>query len=310
MTPDPVRVAITPRSFRATRGAHHERLRRHGLAPVYPSHDRVLSEAELVRLVRGTAALIVGLDPVTADVIDAGPLHVVVKYGSGTDNIDVAAARRRGVSLGATPGTNARSVAELTIALLLALARHVCHHDRTVRAGEPDRRTGIELRGRLLGVVGLGAVGSEVARLACAFGMRVVAHDPNVTSDDVEMVTLDELLERSDAVSLHVPLTDRTRGIIGADAVRRMRNGALLVNTARGELVDEEPLAAALTSGALGGAALDVFAPDSRLPRLDNVIASPHAGAATVEAVERTALTAVDEVRRLLTAGGRVSWWR
>jgi D-3-phosphoglycerate dehydrogenase len=273
---------------------------------VYPPHDRVLSEAEMRELVAGCEALIVGLDPVTAGVLDAGPLRVVVKYGSGADNIDTAAARHRGVLIGATPGANARSVAELTMALLLALARHLCHHDRSLRDGHPDRRTGIELRGRVLGLVGLGAVGREVAAIARGFGMRVIAHDPHVHCGDVESVGLDELLARADAVSLHVPLNDGTRGMISTAAMRRMRPGALLVNTARGELVDEQALATALTDGALGGAALDVFASDpvrSPLLRLDNVIASPHAGAATVESIERTGVIAVDQVNRLL--GGR-----
>jgi D-3-phosphoglycerate dehydrogenase len=300
-------VAVTPRSFRATPGAHHDRLTRHGLTPVYPPHDRILSADELASLVTGCAALIVGLDPVTAAVLDAGPLRVVVKYGSGMDNIDLDAARGRGVRVGGTPGANARSVAELTMALLLSLARHVCHHDRAVRADAgagaargAGRRTGIELRGRVLGLIGLGAVGHEVATLAAAFGMRVLAHDPFVHSGDVETVGLAELLARADAVSLHAPLTDATRAILGADALRRMRPGALLVNTARAELVDDEQVAAALSDGTLGGAALDVFTAGSPLLRLDNVIASPHAGAATVEAVERTGVAAVDEVYRLL----------
>jgi phosphoglycerate dehydrogenase-like enzyme len=301
------RVAITPRSFRSAPGTHHDRLREHGWEAVFPESDTVLTEAEMVRLVAGCDALIVGLDPVTASVLDAGPLRAVVKYGAGWDNIDLEAAQARTVAYGGTPGANARSVAELTLALLLALARHVTYHDRELKAGRHARRTGIELRGRVLGLVGYGAVGREVGRLGHAFGMRVVAHDPYVTEldPDVEPVSLAELLERADVVSLHVPLTDETRGIVDTGALRRMRPGALLINTARGGLVDEEALAAALTtSDGPAGAALDVFTEEhaaaSPLLRMDNVIASPHAGAATVEAIERTALAAVDEVSRLL----------
>ncbi len=301
------RVAVTPRSFRATPGTHHDRLRAHGLDPVFPDGDAVLTEAKMVRLVAGCEALIVGLDPVTAAVLDAGPLRAVVKYGAGTDNIDLAAARERGVAFGSTPGANARSVAELTFALLLALARHVTYHDRELRAGRQTRRTGIELGGRVLGLVGYGAIGREVGRLGRAFGMRVVVCDPYLTEPDesVEPVSLDELLARADAVSLHVPLTGETRGMLDAGALRRMRPGALLVNTARAGLVDEEALAALLpTPVGPSGAALDVLADDraDRAPllRLDNVIVSPHAGAATVDAIERTAVAAVDEVSRLL----------
>jgi D-3-phosphoglycerate dehydrogenase / 2-oxoglutarate reductase len=295
-------VAITPRSFRQTPGEHHDLLAESRLDVRFAHKDRPLDEAELMELVRGCEGLIVGVDPVTERVLEAGPLRVVVKYGSGTDNIDLGAAERLGVRVSSTPGANARSVAELTIALLFALARHVVAHDRAVRAGSWSRLGAIELAGKRLGVVGYGAVGRDVARLAACLGMDVVAHDPFVESDEVKLVGLDDLLAWSDAVSLHVPLDDSTRGMIGAKALGRMRSGALLVNTARGGLVDEDALADALSSGRLGGAALDAFAVEppsgSRLLGLDNVVLSPHAGAATAEAAQRTALQAVRQLLR------------
>lgn len=292
-------VAVTPRSFRQVPGAHLERLRERGVELRFPDAERPLEEPEMVALVRGCEGLIVGLDPVSAAVLDAGPLRVVVKYGSGLDNVDLEAAATRGVTVTATPGANARSVAELTIALLLALARHVVAHDRLVRAGSWTRRLGIELDGRRLGVVGYGAIGGLVGRLAAGLGMSVVARDPFVHDADVELVPLDELLRSSDAVSLHLPLDERTRGLIGARELALMPPGALLVNTARGGLVDEAALAGALRSGRLGGAAFDCFAeeplsPDSPLLALGSFIASPHAGAATEDAVGRTALQAVE----------------
>jgi D-3-phosphoglycerate dehydrogenase / 2-oxoglutarate reductase len=295
-------VAITPRSFRQTRGEHHDVLAESPLDVRFANQDRPLDEAELMELVRGCEGLIVGVDPVTERVLEAGPLRVVVKYGSGTDNIDLGAAERLGVKVSSTPGANARSVAELTIALLFALARHVVAHDRAVRAGSWSRLAAIELAGKRLGVVGYGAVGRDVARLATSLGMDVVAHDPFVKSDEVKLVGLDDLLASCDAVSLHVPLDDSTRGMIGAKALGRMRSGALLVNTARGGLVDEGALADALLSGRLGGAALDAFAVEppsgSPLLGLDNVVLSPHAGAATAEATQRTALQAVRQLLR------------
>jgi D-3-phosphoglycerate dehydrogenase len=295
-------VAITPRSFRQTPGEHHDLLDESPLEVRFPDKDRPLDEAELIELVRGCAGLIVGVDPVTERVLEAGPLRVVVKYGSGTDNIDLGAAERLGVKVSSTPGANARSVAELTIALLFALARHVVTHDRAVRTGSWSRRGAIELAGKRLGVVGYGAVGREVARLAASLGMEVVAHDPFVESADVELVGLDDLLTSCDAVSLHVPLDDSTRGMIGAKALERMRSGALLVNTARGGLVDEQALVDALSSGRLGGAALDAFVDEppsgSALLGLENVVLSPHAGAATVEAAQRTAVQAVRQLLR------------
>jgi D-3-phosphoglycerate dehydrogenase len=297
-------VAITPRSFRQTPGEHLERLRTSSLEPRFPEQDRPLSEEEMVELVRGCAGLIVGVDPVTEPVLAAGPLRVVVKYGSGLDNVDLEAAGRLDVTVRSTPGANARSVAELAIALLLALARNVAFHDRAVRSGSWSRRPGIEVAGRRLGIVGYGAVGRETARIAKGLSMEVVAADPLVADADVELVDLHTLLASSDAVSLHVPLDESTRGLIGAEALARMRPGALLVNTARGGIVDESALAEALRSGRLGGAALDAFAEEppgsSPLLALDNVVASPHAGAATTEAVRRTALAALDHLLREL----------
>jgi D-3-phosphoglycerate dehydrogenase / 2-oxoglutarate reductase len=295
-------VAITPRSFRQTPGEHHDLLGATPLEVRFPEKDRPLDEVELIELVRGCAGLIVGVDPVTERVIEAGPLRVVVKYGSGTDNIDLGAAERLAVKVSSTPGANARSVAELTIALLFALARHLVTHDQAVRAGSWSRLGAIELAGKRLGLVGYGAVGRGVARLAECLGMEVVAHDPFVDDADVPLVDFDELLTSCDAVSLHVPLDDSTRGMIGAEALERMRSGALFVNTARGGLVDEQALADAVSSGRLGGAALDTFKDEppsgSPLLRLENVVLSPHAGAATAEAAQRTSLQAVRQLLR------------
>jgi D-3-phosphoglycerate dehydrogenase len=218
------------------------------------------------------------------------------------DNIDVEAAEDLGVRVSSTPGANARSVAELTAALLLALARNVVLHDRGVRGGSWKRLTGIELAGKSLGIVGYGAIGREVARIAQALDMEVVAHDPLVADADVPLIPLDELLATSDAVSLHLPLTPETRGIVGSDELAAMKSTAFLLNTARGGLVDEDALADALRSGRLAGAALDGFEEeplgDSPLRGVDNVVLSPHAGAATHEAVLRTAAWAVDQLLR------------
>jgi D-3-phosphoglycerate dehydrogenase / 2-oxoglutarate reductase len=293
------RVAVTPRSLRQTPGAHLDRL--HAELDVrFPDLDRPLDEDEMVELVRDCAGLIVGIDPVTPRVLEAGPLRVVVKYGSGMDNIDVEAARSRGVQVSSTPGTNARSVAELAIALLLTLARNVALHDRGVRAGSWRRLTGVELAGKQLGIVGYGAIGREVARIARGLDMNVVAHDPLVEEADVALVPLDELYAASDAVSLHLPLTDETRGLVGERELATMKPTAFLINTARGGLVDEPALADVLRSGRLAGAALDGFEVeplgDSPLRQLDNVVFSPHAGASTHDAVLRTAAQAVDQL--------------
>jgi D-3-phosphoglycerate dehydrogenase len=295
-------VAVTPRSFRSTPGPHLDLLRESGLDVRFPELQRPLDEDEMVGLVEGCAGLVVGVDPVTRRVLEAGPLRVVVKFGTGTDNIDIAAAGELGVKVSSTPAANALSVAELTVALLLALARHVALHDRLARARSWERRLGIELAGKRLGIVGYGAVGREVARIAGALGMDVVAHDPFLSEADVELVDLGTLLGSADAISLHVPLSESTRDLIDAEALEQMRPGALLVNTARGGIVDEQALAEALRSGRLAGAAVDVFAEeppwDSPLVGLDNVVLSPHAGAATAEAARRAGLQAVEQLLR------------
>jgi phosphoglycerate dehydrogenase-like enzyme len=295
-------VAITPRSFRATPGPHLDLLGESGLEVRFPEQERPLSEGEMAELVCGCAGLIVGVDPVSRPVLEAGPLRVVVKYGSGTDNIDLAAANAIGAKVSSTPAANARSVAELALGLLVALARHIALHDRLIRDGSWTRRPGIELAGKRLGVVGYGAVGRETARLAAAIGMEVIAHDPFVSEADVELVDLETLLASADAVTLHVALDESTRGLIGAEALARMRPEALLVNTARGGIVDEAALAEALASGRLAGAALDVFADEppaaSPLLALENVVLSPHAGAATTEATRRAGVQAVRQLLR------------
>lgn len=298
-----IEVAITPRSFRETPGSHQTLLKTRGITPRYPDRDYPLDNAEMVALVAGCPALIVGTDEVSEDVLSAGPLRAVVKYGTGMDNIDLEAVKRHGVRVGSTPGTNARSVAELTIGLMLSVARNIPLHDRAVRAGEWSRRIGIELKGRRLGLVGYGAIGREVARLAAGLGMAVVAYDPYVEVD-IEGASLEDVLTNSDVISLHLPLTEETQGLLSADKIKTLKEGAVLINTARGGLVDEDALTDELHSGRLRGAAFDTFRsePSSESPLLESdlFVASPHVGAATMEAVERTGTLAIERLIKLL----------
>jgi phosphoglycerate dehydrogenase-like enzyme len=299
-----IRLAVTPRSFRAVPGRHQDRLREAGAEVRYPVVDRLLNEDEMVELVAGCDGLIVGLDPVSSRVLDAGPLRVVVKYGSGLDNVDLPAAAARGVPVLTTPGANSQAVAELTVGLLFALARRIVDHHVSAASGEWQRHIGLELRGRRLGLIGYGQVGRRVAALAEGIGMKVVASDPYVGEADVPLVPLGELVGSVDAVSLHLPLTQETRHLVDAAFLAKMRRGAWLVNTARGGLADLDAVVDALQTGQLGGAAFDDFEirpePDSPIWQLPNFIASPHAGASTVEAAERTGLAAVEAALRAL----------
>jgi D-3-phosphoglycerate dehydrogenase / 2-oxoglutarate reductase len=296
-------VAVTPRSFRQTPGEHHRLLDASGLEVRYPSVDRPLTEDELIALLRGCRGAIVGLDPVSRRVLDECRPEVVVRYGAGLDTIDLSAASRARVRVANTPGANAASVAELAIGLMFALARRVTQHNDIVRQGEWRRVIGVELAGRRLGVLGLGAIGRGVAARAAALGMEVVAHDPFAETEDVRLVSFDELLETCDVVSVHVPLSDATTHLFDAAAIERMRPGSFLINTSRGGIVDEAALADALRAGHLAGAAVDCFEaeppdPSNPLLGLDTVIALPHCGAATTEAAVRTGVLAVEELLR------------
>jgi D-3-phosphoglycerate dehydrogenase len=251
----------------------------------------------------------------TADIIEAADrLKFIGRAGAGVDNIDVGAATRRGIVVMNSPGGNTTSTAEHTIALMLALARHVPQAHRSVTAGEWDRSTyrGVELAGKTLGVIGLGRVGREVARRMRAFDMRVVAADPAVSSNDAaavgtKLVDMDTLLRQSDVVTIHVPLTNQTRHLIGAPEFARMREGALVVDCSRGGVVSEDALRAALDSGGLGGAALDVFTkePPGDHPLFGHPLCvfTPHLGGATWEARVRVAVDAAEAVAEALATG-------
>lgn len=253
---------------------------------------------------------------VTAALLEKAPkLRVVGRAGVGVDNVDMNAATRRGVLVMNTPGGNAVSVAEHTFALMLALARSVPQFNTSIHAGrwEKSSAMGRELRGKTLGIVGLGAVGTEVARRARAFEMRVLAHDPYVSaavareSQEVELAPLAEVLAQSDYVSLHAGLSPATEKMINAEAIRGMKRGARLINCARGELVDEPALAEALRSGQIAGAGLDTFAVEppvnSPLIGLPNVVATPHIAGTTEEAQEEVGILIAEQVRDYLTEG-------
>lgn len=270
-----------------------------------------LTEAALVPLVANIDAWIVrGATKVTRRLIEtASRLRWVARAGAGLDNIDVAAAKERRISVLNVPGANAVSVAELVFGLLLGLLRHIPAADASVRLGEwnKSRFMGRELRGKTLGIVGMGKIGRAVAHRARAFEMICVGCDPLVPDAEiramgVEPLPLDQLLTRADIVTLHVPMTPETKGMIGATEIARMTRGAILVNAARGGLVDEAALLAALESGSLSGAALDVFGDeppkDSPLLKHPRVVMTPHIGAATVEAQEAVG----EEIVKLLLA--------
>lgn len=278
-----------------------------------------LTEDQLVQLIPGFDALIVrSATKATRRVLEAGKaLRVVGRAGVGVDNVDEAAATERGILVMNTPHGNTLSAAEHTMALLLSLARNIPQASASLRRGEWDRKAfgGVELAGKTLGILGLGRIGKEVAARAKAFQMRVLAHDPYVSPEiakdlGIELVPRDQLLAESDFLTLHTPLSTDTRHLLGANELTAMKRGARLLNVARGGLVDESALAAALSSGHLAGAAFDVFEneppKDSPLLGAPNFVGTPHLGASTAEAQEKVALQIVEQVCDFL-ADGRIS---
>ena len=233
---------------------------------------------------------------VRKDLIDVCPnLKVIVRGGAGLDTIDHEYAKEKGIAVMNTPLANSKSVAELAIGYMLMMARSLYAASASIKAEKWEKKafTGVEIGGKTLGLIGIGNIGKEVAKRAVAMEMTVVAYDPFVKEAPagIKLVSLDELLAQADYISLHLPKTKESTGMISTDQFAKMKNGVRIVNCARGGIVDENALYEALTSGKVAGAALDVFAEepptDWKLAKLDNVIASPHIGAATKEAQAR-----------------------
>jgi D-3-phosphoglycerate dehydrogenase len=287
-----------------------ELLRKPGWEVSTPSRDGLAAS-----LAAADALIVRSATQVTEQILEAAPkLRVVGRAGVGVDNIDLDAATRRGVLVMNTPGGNAVSVAEHTLALLMAVARRIPQHSAAIHAGrwEKSGAQGVELRGKTLGLVGIGRVGNEVARRARAMEMLVLAYDPYVSESaardaGVELSGLTELLARSDFVSLHAALSPSTEKLINAEALAKFKPGAVLVNAARGELVDEVALADALHSGKLSGAGLDVFAEEppknSPLLGLPNAVFTPHIAGSTREAQEEVGTLIAQQVHDFLTDG-------
>ena len=253
---------------------------------------------------------------ITAKVLEkASRLRVVGRAGVGVDNVDLEAATRRGVVVMNTPGGSSVTVAELAVAMMLALSRHIAQATASIKSGkwEKKRFQGHELSGKTLGVVGIGNIGSVVVDRARAMKMHVVAFDPFVSEEaaakmGVELVALDQVWKRADVISLHVPFTEKTRNVVNAATLAQMKKGVLIVNCARGGLVDEKALADALSTGQVAGAALDVFekepvAPENPLLKLDNFICTPHLGASTEEAQAAVAVAIAEQLAAFLTRG-------
>lgn len=290
------KVLVTPRSFGSSDASLKKDLEAAVDEVIHNPVGRPMRADELVEIVADIDGWIAGLDHIDAEVIAAASrLQVIARYGVGLDRVDLEAATRRGIIVTNTPGANAASVAELAIGLILALARQIPQANRAAKQGDWPRIGGVGLRGKTVGLIGLGAIGSAVAQRLNGFGCKILATDPNIScgyaQDHIQLVPLSTLLPKSDFVSLHVPASPSTVGMVDAAFLAQMKPGAFLVNTARGELIDEQALYQALIGGHLRGAALDCLGqeppcPDNPLLELPQVIVTPHTGAHTDEAVD------------------------
>jgi phosphoglycerate dehydrogenase-like enzyme len=301
-------VLIGPGTLRNLPGPFREILTAAGFDCIDLAGEHTLTEPELRAALPEADALIAGAEGITADLIAGAPrLRAIARTGVGYDAVDVAAATARAIPVLITPGTNQESVAEQAFALLLALTRNVVNNHNKIRAGGWDRTLVQPLRGKTLGLVGLGRIGRAMATRALAFGMSVVAFDPFAADADFEdrhgirRLSLDDVLATSEVVSLHSPLTAETRGLINRATLAKMRPGSYLINTARGGLVVESDLAESLTSGHLAGAGLDVLnnePPEPGNPLLDlpNVVLSPHMGGIDTKSMADMAVMAAHSI--------------
>ncbi len=276
-----------------------------------------LTPEELKKIISGYDALIVrSQTKVTKDIIkNAGKLKFIARAGVGLDNVDVNEASKRGIIVMNAPGGNTVSTAEHTFSLILALSRNIPQADRSLKKGEWNRKKfmGVELYGKTLGIIGLGRIGAEVARRALSFKMKVIAHDPfllqeRAASLGVESVSIDTLFRKSDFITVHTPLTTRTRHVIGGENLKKMKKGVRIVNCARGGIVDEKALVEAIEAGRVAGAALDVYESEppgeARIISMDRVVTTPHLGASTEEAQVNVAIDVAEALKDALKNKG------
>jgi D-3-phosphoglycerate dehydrogenase len=290
-----MKILVTATSLNPGRpGPALERLREFADTVIFNPWRRPLGEDELIPLLEGCEGYIAGLDFITKRVIDQScALRVISRYGTGLDRVDLEAARAKGIPVCNTPGANAQAVADLSFALLLSVARRIPFLDRSTREGGWPRSIGVELYGKTMGILGLGAVGKAVAKRAAGFSMQVMACDPciderYVKAQGIVRTDFDSLIRGADFISLHLPLTAETRHIISGEVMKTMKPGAIIINTARGGLIDEGAAYELLRSGRLGGLGIDVYEeePPKQPPlfSLENVVATPHTASRTAEA--------------------------
>lgn len=302
-----MKVLVTPRSFGKTNPGLFDQLEAMGFEIVRNDTGAILSEAAICEKIADCEAVILGVDPCNANVLAHAPkLRAIARYGVGLDNVDLAACERRGIAVTRTVGANSNAVADFAFALMLAVARKVVTIDRLCRGRDWKKNTGIDIFGRTIGIIGLGAVGRCVAARAKGFGMRILASDPcfdeafaaeyGITRSDP-----DTICRECDIITLHTVLTDETRGLISEARIATMKKDAILINTARGGLIDESALLRALTDRRIYGAGIDVFEQeppaDDAWYGLDNLVMASHTSSSTVGTTNLMGQMCVDALK-------------
>ncbi|MDE5833521.1 MAG: phosphoglycerate dehydrogenase [Desulfovibrio sp.] len=303
-----MKILITPRSFGKSNPELFEKLERAGLEIIRNTTGAILSEKAISELIAPCEGVIIGVDPLNAAVLSKAPrLRAISKYGVGLDNIDLKICEERGIKVSRTTGANSDAVADYAFGLMLAVARRICLIDRRCRAKDWSKITTIDVFDKTLGIIGLGAIGRRLAKRAKGFSMRILAFDP-VWDDDfaieygVERADPDRICSEADFISLHCSLTPETRYIINKDRIASMKKNAIVINTARGELIDGFALLEALKTNAIYGAGLDVF--DHEPPvnpewyKLDNLAMGSHCSSSTLGATELMGSMAAENLLR------------
>lgn len=303
-----MKILVTPRSFGKTNPELFDRLTQAGLEVVRNDTGGILSADQMREKLAGCQGVILGVDPMSADVLAAAPeLRAIAKYGVGLDNIDLEACKQRGIAVSRTVGANSNAVADYALTLMLMVARKAGLIDRRCREKDWGKITSIDLYGKTLGIVGLGAIGRCVVKRAQGFGMKILGHDIAwdeawASAEGVERADMDRICREADFITLHTVLTDETRNCISARRIAMMKKTAVIINTARGGLIDETALLTALQEGRIYGAGLDVFEQeppaDPAWYALDNLVMGSHCSSSTAGATETMGRMAVDNLLR------------
>lgn len=301
-----MKILVTPRSFASASDKPMKMLTEKGYEIQINNTGRPYKKEEMLKLIRDVDGIIIGIDELSAEIIEkANALKVISKYGIGLDNIDINMATNKKIIITNTPQANVDAVADLAFGLILSLARRIPEADKKTKSGEWEKIIGKSVWEKTLGIIGLGKIGRQVVKRAQGFKMNILVYD--LVKDEkfaqkygIKYVSLEKLLQKSDYITIHIPLNDATRGMISYKELEKIKKDAFLINTSRGGIVDEEALYDALRNNKLRGAALDVYNNEppgkSPLMELDNVIMTPHIGAYTEEAIENMGIQAAQNL--------------